>query len=417
MQAAQAQDRIVELRSVEVLARAEKTQLVIRASRRLSLRAESLKSPDRLVLDLRNAKPRKGLTTRVSGGGGIQQVRIGRWRGSDVRIVVDLRRPMRSRRALSQLDDGTFVLSIDFAPAGTGDAQFAGARRSEAGSNSAAAAPNSRAASAVAPVASAIATAPTAQVIPHAPLAGRSLVIAVDAGHGGEDPGATGANGTREKNVVLEIARALARQIDAEPGMKAVLTRDGDYFVPLRERMMRARRKQADLFVSIHADSIRDRGVSGASVYTLSSRGASDEAARWLAERENAADFVGGVRLDAKNDVLASVLLDLSQTAALSASQTAAARVLRSLDRIGSIRKPRVQQAGFMVLKSPDIPSMLVETAYISNLAEERRLSDPAYQQKIAAAVSAGIREYFYSNPPPGTRMAQLVNQSRRSGG
>ncbi len=243
----------------------------------------------------------------------------------------------------------------------------------------------------------------------HAPPDARDLIIAVDAGHGGEDPGAIGKNGTREKDVVLAIARELALKINAEPGMKAVLTRNGDYFVPLRDRMRRARAQRADLFVSIHADSIRDRRVDGSSVYILSQRGATDEASRWLAERENASDLIGGVSLDDKDDVLASVLLDLSQSASLSASQVAAERVLRQLNRVGEVRKPQVQQARFMVLKSPDIPSMLVETAYISNPQEELRLRGQAHQAKLAAAIHQGVHDYFYANPPSGTRVAQLA--------
>jgi N-acetylmuramoyl-L-alanine amidase len=245
--------------------------------------------------------------------------------------------------------------------------------------------------------------------VEHARPDARDLVIAVDAGHGGEDPGAIGKNGTREKDVVLAIARELALKINAEPGMKAVLTRNGDYFVPLRDRMRRARAQQADLFVSIHADSIRDRRVDGSSVYILSQRGATDEASRWLAERENASDLIGGVSLDDKDDVLASVLLDLSQSASLSASQVAAERVLRELNRVGEVRKPQVQQARFMVLKSPDIPSMLVETAYISNPQEELRLRSAPHQAKLAAAIHQGVHEYFYANPPPGSRVAQLA--------
>jgi len=197
--------------------------------------------------------------------------------------------------------------------------------------------------------------------------------------------------------------------VNAEPGMKAVLTRNGDYFVPLRDRMRRARAQKADLFVSIHADSIRDRRIDGSSVYILSQRGATDEASRWLAERENASDLIGGVSLDDKDDVLASVLLDLSQSASLSASQAAAQRVLHQLNQAVEVRKHQVQQARFMVLKSPDIPSMLVETAYISNPQEEMRLRTPAQQARLAGAIHRGVHDYFYANPPMGTRIAQLA--------
>jgi N-acetylmuramoyl-L-alanine amidase len=226
------------------------------------------------------------------------------------------------------------------------------------------------------------------------------------------DPGASGRRGTHEKDVVLEIAKALAARIDEEPGMKAVLTRDGDYFITLQERSKRARHAKADLFVSIHADAIANPDVSGSSVYVLSDRGASSEAARWLAERENAADLKGGVKLDDKDPVLANVLMDLSQTASISASMVAADNVLKSLDRIGEVRKPRVQQAGFVVLKSPDVPSMLIETAFISNREDERKLTTPAHQVKLANAIFAGIGQYFEGNAPDGTRLAA----TRRNG-
>jgi N-acetylmuramoyl-L-alanine amidase len=245
--------------------------------------------------------------------------------------------------------------------------------------------------------------------VEHAPHDSRDLVIAIDAGHGGDDPGAIGKNGLREKDVVLAIAKELYAGVNAEPGMKAVLTRNGDYFLPLRERMRRARAQSADLFVSIHADSIRDRSIDGSSVYILSQRGASDEASRWLAERENASDLIGGVSLEDKSDVLASVLLDVSQSVSLSASQAAAERVLRQLGQAGEVRKPQVQEARFMVLKSPDIPSMLVETAYISNPQEELRLRTSAQRVKLAAAIHRGLHDYFYANPPAGTRIAQMA--------
>lgn len=252
------------------------------------------------------------------------------------------------------------------------------------------------------------AAAPKVVHAAHAPAdSGRDIVVAVDAGHGGKDPGALGRGGAREKDVVLAIARALARRIDAEPGMRAVLTRADDNYISHRERIRRARVAQADLFVSIHADAIANRTVSGSSVYVLSDRGATDEQARWLAERENASDLIGGVTLDDKDTVLASVLLDLSQSASISASMVAAERVLAALDRVGEVRKPRVQQAGFLVLKSPDIPSMLVETAYISNPDEERRLKSAQHQRRLAEAIFSGVRDYFTQNPPQGTLFAQ----------
>jgi N-acetylmuramoyl-L-alanine amidase len=235
----------------------------------------------------------------------------------------------------------------------------------------------------------------------------RDLIIAIDAGHGGEDPGTIGRKGTREKDVVLAIAKELSRQIKNEPGMRPVMVRRGDYYVGLRRRMKIARESRADLFVSIHADSFKDPRVRGSSVYVLSRNGASSEAARWLAEQENAADLVGGVSLDDKDDLLASVLLDLSQTATLSASTDVGTNVLKQLGTYGKTHKRRVQRAGFMVLKSPDIPSILVETAFLSNPSEEKRLRNRGQQRKLARAMVTGVRGYFRYNAPPGTRLAK----------
>ena len=234
----------------------------------------------------------------------------------------------------------------------------------------------------------------------------RDVVIAIDAGHGGEDPGARGPSGIYEKDVVLKIARRLADLIDKERGMRAVLIREGDYYLRLRNRINKAREHKADLFISIHADAFRDARVSGSSVYILSRKGATSEAARWLAEKENASDLIGGVNLDDKDDVLASVLLDLSQTASLEASIDVADRVLDGLKSIGKVHKRHVQAAGFAVLKSPDVPSILVETAYISNPNEEKKLRDPAYQTKLASAILKGLRGYFSDHAPEGTILA-----------
>lgn len=232
------------------------------------------------------------------------------------------------------------------------------------------------------------------------PIVDRLVTITLDPGHGGEDPGAVGRGGTYEKNVTLAVARRLKRKIDAEPNMRAVLTRDSDFFVPLQVRVQKARRVQSDLFVSIHADAFVRPDARGASVFVLSENGASSTAARWLANKENSADLIGGVNFGVKDQMLARTLLDLSQTATINDSLKLGKAVLGELDRVGDLHKPHVEQAGFAVLKAPDIPSILVETAFISNPEEERRLNDDAYQEKLAEAVMAGIRKYFRSNPP-----------------
>lgn len=232
------------------------------------------------------------------------------------------------------------------------------------------------------------------------PLVDRLVTIVIDAGHGGEDPGAMGRGGTREKNVTLAIARRLKAVIDAEPNMRAVLTRDGDYFIPLAGRVEKARRVRADLFVSIHADSFLKPHARGSSVFALSERGATSTAARWLAKRENDADLIGGVNLDVKDRYLAQTLLDLSQTATIQDSLKLGRSVLNELGDINTLHKGQVEQAGFAVLKAPDIPSILVETAFISNPDEEKRLTDEAYQDRMAQAILKGIRRYFSKNPP-----------------
>jgi len=253
----------------------------------------------------------------------------------------------------------------------------------------------------------AAARAPTAVAATNAPRdTDRAIVVAVDPGHGGVDPGTIGHDGTEEKNITLAIGKLLARRIDAQHGMRAVLTRDRDVFVPLRERRVIARRANADLFVSIHCNSVSDHYIKGAQVYILSLHGASSEAARILARRENAADLKGGVKLDDKSRTLATVLLHLSQTATISESMTAARDVVHAMDRSVPVRSPNVQQAAFVVLKSPDIPSMLVETDYLSDPVEERKLRTHWYQRRMADAIFRGILAYFRAHPPAGTLFA-----------
>ena len=366
-----------EVRAVRVAATETGTRVVLDLSGPVTHKTFLLDGPSRVVLDV----AKSSLRTRLpEGEGAVTAMRSGKLPHNGLRLVFEVKGPVTvDTSAAAPNGEAGHRLILDIA------------------------APGAARVVSVTPVAPA---APVAIRPAHAPTdSGRDIVIAVDAGHGGVDPGASGRR-TREKDVVLEIAKALAARINQEPGMKAALTRDGDYFITLQERSKRARRAKADLFVSIHADAIANPDVSGSSVYVLSDRGASSEAARWLAERENAADLKGGVKLDDKDPVLANVLMDLSQTASISASMVAADNVLKSLDRIGEVRKPRVQQAGFVVLKSPDVPSMLVETAFISNREDERKLSTPAHRAKLANAIFAGIEQYFQGNAPDGTRLA-----------
>lgn len=234
----------------------------------------------------------------------------------------------------------------------------------------------------------------------------RPLIVAIDPGHGGQDSGAVGQGGTYEKNVVLAIGRELARQINATPGMKAYMTRDSDVFIPLNMRARKARAAGADIFVSIHADAAENRAARGSSVYVLSLKGASSQRARWLADKENASDLIGGVALQKVDNTLGSVLLDLAQSGHMRASEDAANHVLDGLKRVGNNHKPNIERANFAVLRTSDMPSMLVETAFISNPDEEKRLKDPAYQRKVASAVLDGVNTYFTRQPPPGTLFA-----------
>lgn len=236
----------------------------------------------------------------------------------------------------------------------------------------------------------------------------RPVVIAVDAGHGGDDPGARGHDGALEKNVTLSVARDLTKLINAQPGMRAVLTRDGDYFVPLKKRYEIARQNKADLFVSIHADAYTTSDARGSSVWVLSTRGKTSEAARWLADSENRADLIGGVSLDDKDDTLAAVLLDLSQGASIEASDAVATRVLKALGQLGPTHRGYVERANFVVLRSPDVPSILVETAFITNPVEEQKLRDADHREQLAQAILGGVHDYFEDTPPPGTWFAAV---------
>jgi N-acetylmuramoyl-L-alanine amidase len=392
--------------SVRLASQPDKTRVVLELSEIARQKLFTLDNPARVVIDL----PAARLTGKLPDGEGlVKNLRAAKRDNGDLRIVLDVTAAVAPRATW-------LVAEPNIGPRLVIDLPVPGAITAETKPVITPVATPVIPAAATEPVLPAP-TEPTPAAAPASGVAaplpvkslaslsgGRDLVIAID----GEDPGAIGRRGLQEKKVTLAIARLLKELIEAEPGMRAVLTRESDTFVPLRDRINRARQHQADMFISIHADAVRDIRVKGSSVYTLSPKGATSEAARYLADRENAADLVGGVSLDDKSNVLASVLLDLSQGASMSASLEAASRVLKQLDRVGDTHHPDVQQAGFVVLKSPDIPSMLVETAFISNPAEEARLGDPRQQARIAEAVLGGVRDYFNSNTPPGTRLAQL---------
>ena len=360
-----------ELRGIHLSTSAESAQITLDLTEGATHKLFTLEQPDRVVIDLSQTH----LASEVhapAASGVVTDVRFGSQPDGTLRVVVQLKSALAAHSVWTPGEEGgQLVLNL-------GD-------------------PAHEPAQAV----------PRTVRAAHAPGEGeRDVIIAVDAGHGGVDPGAIGHGGTREKDVTLAIARALAERINAEAGMHAVLTRDRDEFLELRDRIARARAARADLFISVHADWIADRGVSGASVYVLSVHGASSEAARWLAERENSADLVGGAR---GNDpgALEPVLIDAAQNEIIGVSASAAQRVVNALEGVGEIRKAQVQRAGFVVLKSRDIPSMLIETAYISNPAEERRLRSAREQARLAEAIAGGVRSYFMLNPPDGTRFKQ----------
>jgi N-acetylmuramoyl-L-alanine amidase len=353
-------------------------------------------NPSRLVIDIKNAQLEHSLNQPSAAHPLFTRVRAGIKNGTDLRIVVDLKTPISSKKfSLSSNNSDEHRLIIDLLnkePIVTTQTED---KKETKLVTSKSLEPKT------------VATNFIAGKSTELKRKANNIVIAIDAGHGGDDPGAHGPHGTEEKKVTFAIAKKLEALINEQPGMKAVMVRKGDYYVGLRNRMQIARAAKADLFVSIHADAFKDTDVKGASIYTLSTRGASSEAARWLADSENASDLVG-VSLNDKEDVLASVLLDLSQTATQEASVNVANHVLKSFDNIAELHKDSVQKAGFIVLKSPDIPSILVETAFISNPSEEQNLLSTRYQTKMANAIFKGVRSYFRQSAPVDNRIAAL---------
>ncbi|KJS09051.1 MAG: N-acetylmuramoyl-L-alanine amidase [Gammaproteobacteria bacterium BRH_c0] len=333
----------------------------------------TLENPDRLVVDISNIHLSTNLDKLDFKGTPISSIRSAQRNGKDLRIVLDLSKPVKPRsfplKANEKYGDRLVVDLYDLEP----DKEKT-----------------------------------VADVVTSKDKK-RQIVIGIDAGHGGEDPGAIGPNGIYEKRVVMAISQELKRLADRESGFRGVLIRSGDYYIPLRKRTDIARENRVDLFVSIHADAFKNPAARGASVFALSPGGATSETARYLAERENSADLIGGVgsvRISDKDKVLAGVLLDLSMTATLNSSLDVGKEVLGQMGGMARLHKRHVEQAGFLVLKSPDIPSILVETGFISNPTEARQLADSAYQRQMAEAIFTGIKRYFYNRPPPGTWVA-----------
>lgn len=393
------------------------TRLTLESKQPIRYNLFTLSNPERLVIDLEDVDITPALNELSDKIGKddpyIKSVRIGRFKAGVVRLVLDLKAQVKPQLfSLQPVGDYGHRLVLDIYPLVAVDPlmQLAQQGETKLAASEPAAASSGVDETTPANPSLAMPSEPAAKPMPLArtEFSNRILLIAVDAGHGGEDPGARGRRGTHEKDVTLAIARKLKAQIDDTPGMRAILIRDGDYFIPLGMRVEKARKAHADLFVSIHADAFVRSSAHGSSVFALSEHGATSASARWLAKKENEADLIGGVNLAVKDPYLARTLLDLSQTATITDSLKLAKQVLRELGGVNSLHRGRVEQAGFAVLKSPDTPSILVETAFISNPKEELKLKDEGYQEKIAQAILGGLKHYFALNPALSKpRMAQ----------
>lgn len=391
----------------------EYTRIAFESTAPIKYQLIILKNPDRLVLDVEDLELSSALTALsdkiLSSDPYIKQVRVAKFKPGVVRIAVDLKGEVKSNLfALVPAGDYKHRLVLDIYPLQDDLMAMLGKKSAETES-----------ANQPEPVIEALPSEPdvpatvpsTEPVVETAPAAAsaeipvinkedeRLITIVIDAGHGGEDPGARGASGSREKDITLKIAKKLKEKLDAEPNMRGMLTRDGDYFVPLGTRVVKARKFKADLFISIHADAFTNPAARGSSVFALSEKGATSASARYLAKKENESDLIGGVSLGGRDPVLAKTLLDLSQAATINDSLKLGKAVLSHIGEINKLHKNHVEQAGFAVLKSPDIPSILVETAFISNPEEERKLVDDAYQDKLVDSILSGIKKYFASNP------------------
>ena len=388
----------VSISSTRIWPAQDYTRLTLESKQAIRHNMFTISNPDRLVVDLEDVDINETLNQLAgkiaTDDPYIKSLRIGRFKPGIVRLVFDLKAEIKPQLFdLKPVGEYEYRLVLDVYPAHPLDPMMALLE-------SATSAPQPAGPVAGETRIDTAQSAPGITVPDNVPeMRARTLIIAIDAGHGGEDPGAHGRRGTHEKDVTLSIARKVKALVDETPNMRGVLIRDGDYFIPLVGRVSKARKANADLFVSIHADAFIKPNARGSSVFALSEHGATSTAARWLAKKENEADLIGGVNLDIKDPYLARTLLDLSQTATINDSMKLAKYVLGELSNINDLHRGHVEQAGFAVLKSPDIPSILVETAFISNPDEESRLNDSAYQDKLARAVLGGIKRYFSQNP------------------
>ncbi|MBY0266972.1 MAG: N-acetylmuramoyl-L-alanine amidase [Burkholderiales bacterium] len=427
--AAPLQANEIQVSSTRVWPAPDYTRVTIESPQAIRHTLFTLDNPQRLVLDLEGVALNTALNELAgkinAGDPYVKGVRAGRFKPGVVRLVFDLKTQVKPEAfTLAPIAGYGHRLVLDVYPLTPPDPLLAFLNRREAGGSEAPAATPAPAepAAATPPTAPTPATPaappvalkpeitppPKPAARPSRPGNERLIIVAIDAGHGGEDPGAIGRAGTKEKHITLSIAQKLKERIDEEPNMRAVLTRTGDYFIPLHMRVEKARRAKADLFISVHADAFIKPSANGSSVFALSERGATSVAARWLAKRENDADLIGGVNLGIKDPYLKQTLLDLSQTATINDSLKVGKSVLQQMGGVNRLHKNYVEQAGFAVLKAPDIPSILIETAFISNPDEERKLRDPEHQGRMAEAIVSGIKAYFAKNPP--LAPAQVAN-------
>jgi N-acetylmuramoyl-L-alanine amidase len=392
------------------------TRITIESDTALPITQQILTSPDRLVLDVQGMELNstlKDIVAKVKPNDPyVSQIRVGQFQAGMVRLVFDLKEPIKPQLfTLDPVAEYQYRMVLDLYPTTLPDPLMELVKSSARKENALEKANEEVDLIAQFATKPRPAEAPVAQAIPQAkdkttPAKYQRLItIAIDPGHGGEDPGAIGARGSKEKNVVLSIAKRLHDKIEAEAYMRPFLTRDGDYFVPLHVRVQKARRVQADLFVSIHADAWVQPHAKGASVFALSQRGASSSMARWMANKENSSDLIGGINIKTQDRQVANLLLDMSTTAQIKDSLQVGNSILKHIGGFAALHKPQVEQASFAVLKAPDVPSILVETAFISNPQEEARLNDEAYQDRIAEAILRGIKDYFSKNPPVARRV------------